>query len=554
MGMTAVVASAYAMAAKRGFRTVEQPDGTQLTIQVVGDEHLHFTTTEDGLLLRLDEDGFYRLASLASDGAVVSTGVAIGSPKASAVATRLADIDIEAVRAKRTSKRRAPQSGMGRSGFSFPSTGSPKGLIILVEYTDVKFRDTSSYNATDYFNDMINGEDFKQFKGTGSALQYFTEQSGGLFIPDFDVLGPVELPNPQRYYGGNDRWGEDENAHLMVTDAIEILDPDVDFSVYDTDGDGIIDNVYVFYAGQGEADYGNANTVWPHSWDVRYGGVNKSADGKIIAQYACSNEWEQAQPCGVGTFIHEFSHVMGLPDLYHTTDYSADYTPQDYSVLDYGPYNNDGRTPPNYSAYEKNAMGWYEPIILDKAMTVSLEEISTGMFGLIPTDKETEFFLIENRQLTGWDAYIPNHGMLIWHIDYVKQKFENNQVNNTKSHQYVDIVEANNKPSSRKADMRGYTFPGTTGKTEFTATSSPAFITWAGKGVDLPITGITEKDGVISFDVAGGAPVDAGIDMSEAPDEAPEYFTLQGLNVSHPQPGQLLIEKRGPSVRKVIFK
>lgn len=540
-----------AIPAKKGILTMTQPDGTTIEIMKSGDEHLHFTTTPDGILLQEDEDGFYRIASIAEDGGFVSTGLLPTQANLNTKGIRLADLDTKALKTKRMGKKRAPQSGMGMTEASYPTKGKTKGLIILVEYTDVKFTQKQGYDAENYFNDMINGANFTQFGGTGSALKYFTDQSGGLFTPEFDVLGPVTLPHNQKYYGGNDRYGDDLNPHLMVVDAIKKLDAYHDFSVYDTDGDGLIDNVYVFYAGQGEADYGKADTVWPHSWDVRYGGQNVVVDGVMIAHYACSNEWELNQPCGVGTFIHEFSHVMGLPDLYHTTDANALYTPGDYSVLDYGPYNNDGRTPPNYGAYEKNALGWYEPIMLDSPQSVTLQEISTGQFGLMPTSKDTEFFLFENRQQTGWDKYIPYHGMLVWHIDYVPGVFERNEVNNTQNHQYVDIVEANKK-ANYVYNAKGFPFPGTSNVTSFTADTNPALKDWAGNAIDHPVTNITESGGLIKFDVSGGAPEEAGID-APAEDVVPEYFNLHGIRVYNPAPGTMVIERKGGNVKKVII-
>lgn len=497
--------SAFALPAKRNLRTVEQPDGTVLTVRVVGDEYMHFTTLPDGTLLTEDADGFLRVATMMEDGTLVSSGVSPLNLRGDVKTLNIKDLDFKSIaeRKRKSGKRRAPQTGLGLSSDSYPCLGSPKGLIILVEYSDVKFNDSYDVDAKDYFNDMINGENFTQNGGTGSALKYFTEQSGGKFVPSFDVLGPVTLPNTQKYYGANDRWGDDENAHLMVIDAIDIIDREGwDFSQYDTDKDGYIDNVYIFYAGQGEADYGSANTVWPHAWDVTFAGIRKKVDGVYISNYACSNEWDESFPSGVGTFVHEFSHVMGLPDLYHTFDSSANYTPDEYSVLDYGPYNNKGRTPPNYGAYEKNAMGWFEPIMLDGPMSVKLDEISSGQFGLIPTEKDTEFFLLENRKQTGWDKYIPNHGMLIWHIDYVEKIFQNNEVNNTKNHQYVDIVEANNRQDYDYSD--GYTFPGKSGNTSFTPSTTPALKSWSGKEINLPVTDIREIDGFIYFDVAGG--------------------------------------------------
>lgn len=523
LAVTSLAFTVEGKVARRGVRVVRQPDGTELRVKVVGDEFMHFTTTEDGTLLHCDADGLYTYGRLDADGAVVSAGEKVTSnPAATSVRTlNIKDIDFEALAAKRNigerraqsvagytvssaainGKMRAPQSGVGLASTTYPRLGSPKGLIILVEYSDVKF---NLQDPMSYYEDMINGDNFTQYYGTGSALQYFKDQSGGKFAPEFDIYGPVTLPNKQAYYGGNDRYGDDANAHLMVTQAIDILDDDVDFSQYDTDKDGLIDNVYIFYAGQGEADYGGPNTVWPHSYDVRYTGIVKKVDGVTVAHYACSNEWGSKTPDGIGTFVHEFSHVMGLPDLYHTAA-AVYYTPCEFSVLDYGPYNNDGRTPPNYSAYELNAMGWYEPIMLDGAATVSLESIPSGDFALIPTAKTTEFFLLENRQLEGWDKYIPGHGMLIWHIDFVKSVFEQNIVNNKKDHQYVDIVEANNNPDgSSLAVQAGWTFPGSTNKTSFTSSTIPALKDWNGTAIDLPVTNISEIDGVIVFDVKGG--------------------------------------------------
>lgn len=506
--------------------TLTQPDGTELKIRKYGDEFMHFVTLEDGTLVHQDAEGLFTFGRINTEGQVVSTGVPVAEIHADVAKSNIKDIDFDRVISARKStkfsrstdveegeetaramsdgpRRSVPQSGMGLTSTGYPVTGQPKGLIILVEYSDVKF---TLKNPADYFHDMINGENFTQYKGTGSALAYFTKQSGGKFVPSFDIYGPVTLPNNQKYYGGNDMYGNDMRPEQMVIDAINILDDDVDFSQYDTNHDGRIDNVYIYYAGKGEADFGGANTVWPHSWDINSAGKRLTVDGVAVRQYACSNEWGSNRPDGVGTFVHEFSHVMGLPDLYHTTNASATYTPGYYSVLDYGPYNNDGCTPPNYGAYELNALGWMDPIELTGEQTVSLDQITSGQFALIPTEKTTEFFLLENRQQNDWDKYIPWHGMLIWHIDYVKSVFDRNEVNNTRAHQYVDLVEANNTPdSSSSMRMRGYPFPGSTRSTEFTSETVPALVSWGGKDINLPVTNITEtSSGIISFDVCGG--------------------------------------------------
>jgi len=525
LAFATAVAGADAIIAKRDVMTVTRPDGTTLRIKKTGDEAMHFTTTEDGILIH-EANGVFTYARLNDAGLVESTGIKANNLETRTAAevkgaTRLEDIDMDRLAKMRNVEkrrmesyvpygtivpngmRRAPQTGKGLVKSTFPTKGSTKGLIILVQYKDIKF---TSKDPSRYFNDMINKKGFNEYGGTGSALDFFTEQSGGQFTPKFDVYGPVTLNGNRAVYGGNDSSGSDKNPAGMVAQAVQALDATVDFSQYDTDNDGEIDNVYVIYAGQGEASYGPEESIWPHSWDVRSGGYNVIVDGKRLGHYACSNEWENTRPDGVGTFIHEFSHVMGLPDLYSTGSTNLTCTPGSYSCMDYGPYNNNGCTPPNYSAYELNALGWYEPITLKGAESLSLEPITSGRFALIPTDSDNEFFLIENRQQTGWDAFIPGHGMLIWHIDYVASKFNQNIPNNDTSHQYVDIEEANGKPYNTSLEaMEGWPFPGSENKTEFTSSTKPALKTWGGKAIDLPITNIEESnDGIISFDVAGG--------------------------------------------------
>lgn len=537
-----VALNASAVPAKRGLRTVVQPDGTELTIQKVGDESRHFTLTADGMLLTRDANGQYSYARIDKSGRLVSSGIralnanarpsghrylmqnidevdmtALDKMRAKNPAHSLNAVNAEALRLNGGSYRNAkapakaagslPQSGMGRFTSNFPRTGKIKGLVILVEYTDVKFNSGYKTDAKTYFNDLLHKEGFSEYNGTGCATEYFRAQSNGQFDPEFDLYGPVTLPNPMSYYGGNDTYGDDKAPHMMVVHACQQLDKTVDFSQYDNDGDGYVDNVFIFYAGQGEASYGSDDTVWPHSWEVSSGTGSKfKLDGVIIDRYACTNEWERSTPDGVGTFIHEFSHVMGLPDLYHTTSSSASYTPGSWSVLDYGPYNNDGRTPPNYSVYERNAMGWINPELIDgEVKFVSLEEIGGSNQGcIIQTDKTNEFFLLENRQLTGWDKYLPGHGMLIWHVDYQTSVFDNNRVNNNSSHQYVDIIEANNRAnSSSDATMAGYTWPGTSNKTEFGPNSSPALKSWSGYKPEITLMEISENNGVITFGVNG---------------------------------------------------
>lgn len=516
----ATAAAAYAVPAKPGVRTIEQPDGTTLEVILVGDEFRHMYLTADSLPLVKGADGVFEYATLDADGNVVSTGVRASShtgrrpaSERSLVSRLDADATIRA-RLSRTSVRRQhvaarrsiAQSGMGVFDDSFPREGDVKALVLLVNYKDVKFK---TPNPHEYFSAMLMEEGFSQYKGTGSARDYFVENSNGRFRPEFDCYGPVELPKNRSYYGANNSNDEDVAPEDMIIHAVQLLDAEVDFSQYDTNGDGFVDNVYVFYAGEGENVEGvTENAVWPHSYNIYYGaGKVCQADGVKFDYYACSNEWDGSKPDGIGTFVHEFSHVLGLPDLYDVYyENATSVTPGEWDLLDSGSYNNDSRTPPAYSAYERNALGWNEPVVLDGPASVSLEHILySNQSYLIPTEKTTEFFLLENRQNTGWDKYLPGHGMLVWHIDFDETVWYKNEVNTNRSHQYVDIVEAGGSANNGSArTLAAYPFPGTKSKTSFTSSTTPALKSWAKKAINLPITDIKENNGVITFEVAGG--------------------------------------------------
>lgn len=518
-----------AVPAKPGPVSVDTPDG-EVSLRLVGDERFHQYLSDDGFPL-MENNGYFYYCNLNEKGEIIPTKIRFGSSGTEVEAYKkqvdLSDIRsrlaaraemVESARAMSASKpskiRKSasdnpagPPYEMGpglfplSKGPRFPAYGKQKALVILVEYRDVAFNTEDPY---DYFSRMLNENGFSDYGATGSASDYFRFNSMNVFDPDFDVYGPVKLSKNRSYYGANDPWGNDLRPHQMVIEALETLDPEVDFSQYDCDGDGMIDNIFIFYAGRGENAGGGAVTVWPHANTLS--NLKESGhiyDGVEADRYGCTNEWTGKRPDGVGTFIHEFGHVMGLPDLY-PTGYASAFSPENWAVMDHGSYNNDGMTPPLYSAFERYALGWLRPNEIDRPVSASLQPISNNMAGIIRTDRANEFFLIENRQQNGWDTYIPGHGMLIWHIDYNEAIWTKNTVNNTPSHQYVDLVEADN---IRTDDSRaGDCFPGTAGVTSFTATTTPGMTTWGGTALEYPITSIKETaDGLVTFDILGGA-------------------------------------------------
>lgn len=288
--------SLLAVPAKPGLIDFTQPDGSVVRVRIHGDEFHHFYTSEDGYYLAPADNGVLCYADVDAKGLTVSSGIRATAPSARTAAAKsfLAGVNMDRVisvmetqassrqsRMAQTVRRAIPafdrnsaaarraQAGPGLfPGTHFPAIGDQKGLVIIVEYQDVKM---TTPDALDYFTRMLNEPGFSDHEATGSAVDYFRECSNNLFRPQFDVYGIVTLPQNMRYYGGNDWMGNDSHAYEMVTHACELLDDEIDFREYDRDGDGYVDNVFVFYAGRGEASGGSADTVWPHSWDIEYG-------------------------------------------------------------------------------------------------------------------------------------------------------------------------------------------------------------------------------------------------------------------------------------------
>lgn len=560
-------AAAMAIPAKPGLMSFTQPDGSIVNVTVIGDEHGHMIYSENGHLL-LESNGRLEYAAFDSEGFPKPSGIMANAHNerlsAASNIQSINQIDSWAERlssnkmARLEKQRSASMMRMkstrseendiedddnrfvpkyfGRCNSTFPVTGVQKGLVILVEYQDVEFK----YGDFDYFNRMLNEEGFSDFGSLGSARDWFIENSEGKFLPDFDVYGPVKLPNDRVYYGGNDAYGSDKNAHEMVLHACQILDDDVDFSQYDRDGDGLIDNVFIFYAGKGEHDSNIANTVWPHSWDFSAAIPDEQFffDGVMLEHYACTCEYPSGynRPDGIGTFVHEFSHVIGLPDLYVTT-YSSGFTPGVWDALDKGPYNNDRLTPPNYSSFEKCALGWMDLLPFTEGK-MELPDLSENNIAFaLPTDNPDEFYFFENRQQRGNDEFLPGHGMLVWHIDYKENVWAANAVNNLSTHQYVDIVEADNiKSDSTRA---GDAFPGTKNVTSLGFDTKPKLASWAKKRLQFDLSDIAEsEDGMITFNaVANETDWGNSVESIGAESDSNQYYDLMGRKITNPGKG-----------------
>ncbi len=391
--------SLMAKPARPGFFPYTQPDGSTVLIQRHGDEWGHWTTNKAGEVVRMDEDGFYRVVEgMTAD-----------------MATQAASIRRKAMRQMVSASRSKAPIALGQKHF----------LLVMVEFSDLSFKIDNPNQA---FSDMLNQPGYSSNGASGSARDYYYDNSHGVFEPIFDVYGPVTLSQKMSYYGGNDSSDNDKNPEQAVKEACQIIDGSVNFADYDLDGDGEVDLVYMVYAGKGEADGGSEDTIWPHQWELSFAGINLILDGKKISRYACGSELNGSGNLdGLGTICHEFGHAMGLPDFYDT-DYDTNgqgRTLLDYSLMDSGSYNNDGWTPPYLNMEERIMIGWLqEDAILEFPSNgpYTLESVQNNIGYKIPTDTEGEYILLECRAQQGWDQYIPAAGLIAYHVDKSSRK------------------------------------------------------------------------------------------------------------------------------------
>lgn len=541
--MFMLAASAFAVPAKRVKRQVQQPDGSVLTVMLRGDENFHYTSTEDGQPLVQRADGAYCYATLDSNGKLTASAQVAhdvesrGAAELSflnyytAESQKVRSLGMERAK-QRNARRMARLANRGvvdasgkpvrrvmagaTGGEGIGVTGKRKGLVILVNFKDKKMQ---SKHTQAEWNDYFNKVGYNKYGNNGSVHDYFYAQSYGKLDLEFDVIGPVTVSKNMASYGANDAQGNDIDPAGMIKEACELAyaKEKMDMSQYDWDGDGAVDQVYVIYAGYGEAAGGEANTIWPHEWDIQGGGYSLVLGGQRIRTYACSSELNGGSGTyisGIGTACHEFSHCMGIPDFYDTAGGGC-FGMDAWDLMDYGSYGGDGYEPTGYNTYEKWVSGWIEPTILTAPCYIkNMKPLSDAPEACVVFNEanKNEYYIFENRQLKGTDVALPNHGMLVIHVDYDQKVWFDNEVNNTSNHQRFTVVPADNKLTSET--VSGDTYPGTTKSTELTDTSKPAATLFNAnsdgrKFLGKPVTEITEKDGLISFTFMGGVNLDA---------------------------------------------
>ena len=522
------VCTAMAVPAHKGKVSVKQPDGSTVTIRLHGDEYMSFTTTEDGYTVVKNDKGYYCYAVKQGSTLTTTDIVAHDSNMRDAKETAFlaqqakmqhADMTAEQLEFKKRSQALWNGPKKVKNGASAYNYSNFKGLIILVEYSDRPFQ-RSDANA--FYNDMMNAHNFEGYyeenstrftQCTGSVRDYYYDNSNGIFDPTFDVVGPIQVSKVTT------DAHKTSNFYPIAKEALQKANDQVNYADYDTDNDGAVDMVYFIVSGYGSNyDGNNQDYLWPYASDLSYYSYvdGLKFDNKRFGRYACSVEMggyeeyadypDYSYIDGIGTICHEFSHVLGLADHYDT-NYEEDgesNDPGEWDVMSGGSYLNNSRTPAGYNAYEKYSLGFLSTLnYINEENEYTLNPLNTSNEALrLNTKVNKEFFILENRQKTEWDKYLPGHGMLIWRVDSTNTAvWRDNEVNCNPNHNYFELLRAKNGKGAKASDA----FPGTGRVREINNETSPSLKTWSGKESDWVINSITESNGVITFSTASDA-------------------------------------------------
>ena len=557
-----VATSSFASKANSLPVVVSQPDGTMLTVLLQGDENISWYTTTDGMLLVKRGNGYY-VAQVKADGSLAASSLlAHGPAMRGTEETNMMLLQDKTKFAKYSSKLLGQSGELPVTEWTngvtrkmkirddstlFPHMGSPKALVILVEFTDTTF---TLPDPKASFNDYLNNETGNivdrghgENRNAKGVKGYFKDMSFGQFTPQFDVVGPVKLSHPLRYYGaGND------NMSRLIPDACSAVNDSVDFSQYDSNGDGYVDLVYVIYAGHSESEAGNStDDIWPKSGYSDFG----TFDGKKVYRYGVNNELNGRETSknklinGIGLFCHEFSHTMGLPDIYATSGapgYNKDnFGMEFWDLMDGGEYVHSGRFPTAYTSWELEVMGWMNVDTLTDTAHVVLRTIdskgdSARSCKIVNPSVKNEAIYLQNIQNKGWNYYLPGHGLLVYRVSYASDdvNFADNPNNGFRPR--IVCIPADGKlgaiadyaddstPDNYYADMAGDTYPGTSN-----VSSIASFTMYSGDALDRPILNIKEDGTLVSFDYLGKK-IPSAINSVMVNDKATDrIFNLNGM-------------------------
>ncbi len=482
------------------------PNGTTITIQVMGDHIFGYKQTLDGRMVEIGKDGYLHYVNLTPNGKQITTQ-RVGAQNG----RNLGNFSLQTIQSIRElNKGELPPHSPAAILYSSTKSSDQevKYPVILVEFEDVKF---STANPKESFSSMLNANGYSINGATGSAAEYLNANFKGYRKFSFVVTDVISLPVPIAHYGAQKATRNDTNPTQLLIDACTMAtEKGLNLSIFDHDNDGTIENVAIIFAGHSEAEGGSPDSIWPHQTNTAP--QNISFDGVKINSYSCSSELAGAQGdriSPIGTFCHEFLHSLGLPDLYDTNGEEEGLSPALYgtlSIMDGGNFLNNGNTPPYLCAIERELLGIVKVETLLPDNTYSLPSIPhQNMIYKVPAAKKGEYFLLECREAAGWDKYIGGSGMVVYHIDKSSgiygglkssQRWEYNNINSFAPHECAKVLPAIGEGCSSD----GIFFPGMSNIDKLVSyEGNTRLVEWDGYAVGIGLKNISYSNGKISF-------------------------------------------------------
>lgn len=496
--------------------TVKTETGKSVEIYMRGDEYHKYAITTDGYTLLSDSKGWW-YAKAIDDGKIIKSEY-----KLEAYSYESSELkQFKSVCKKGLIPERSLQSSQNcvsdtrRNSAINSVKGERRALVILMQFKDLSFTKKSEeflalFNETDYHDNNANG----------SVRDYYRWASQNQLDYVSDIYGPFTSKYSMRYYGGNEQDdGKDSHAVDLCIEAVRSLPKDLDYSVYDNDNDGLIDNVHIIFAGYGEESGASSDAIWSHEYPHRI--ALKGEIGYSLAGYSCTPELQSnkgTRISNIGVICHELGHALGAMDYYDTNyDRGGSYLGTgEWDIMAHGSWNDNGRTPANFNPYVRSIVfGWNSQIELMSNQLIVMPRMESDnaeetIIYKVKTGNDNDYFLLENRQQYGFDSAIPGSGLMIYHIHpYIDRYNSTNTINATHPQGLYPVCASYSEPSEKAygdINSAGCPFPGSNNVVKFSASTFPAAKAWDGSDAKVSISNIKidSSNGSVSFSTTDG--------------------------------------------------